>query len=357
VRALVGAARAEDRPSLPRILAEHLGTGLDAWPAEPRRSSQLVGVVSQHGQPVELAQLLTQEGPSDRYGPRPGNAASVNVACGPDGRVRPCVRCGIHLVTEPGARSVVLVWAPMPQYGHESVSVQVVSTEEERAPRAAAEIRAAALQHNVFRGQVLSFGQEVFGHGQRLLQFHRRPTMSADELILASETLAGIQRRSSRWPGTRAASWPRASTSSGVCCSTARRAPARRTPSGTRPAAWSAPAEDADIVFVPTPNRADLLEPALAARSGRVDEAVSIDLPGPDARRRLFDLYRGRLAVDTSGLEDVITRTEGVTASFLQELLRRAAPPAASRDGDGEPAVSADHLGTASTSCSTRVTR
>jgi len=52
-------------------------------------------------------------------------------------------------------------------------------------------------------------------------------------------------------------------------------------------------AEDADVVFVLTTNRADLLEPALAARPGRVDQAVALELPGPDARRRLFDLYRG----------------------------------------------------------------
>jgi hypothetical protein len=39
----------------------------------------------------------------------------------------------------------------------------------------------------------------------------------------------------------------------------------------------------------------------------------------------LFDLYQGRLDVDTSRLDEVLTRTEGVTASFLKELLRRAA--------------------------------
>ena len=103
-------------------------------------------------------------------------------------------------------------------------------------------------------------------------------------------------------------------------------------------------AEDADVVFVLTTNRADLLEPALAARPGRVDQAVSLDLPQPDARRRLFDLYRGRMAVDTSGLDDVIARTEGVTASFLKELIRRAALFAAERTADGDLDVSAADL-------------
>jgi ATP-dependent 26S proteasome regulatory subunit len=42
---------------------------------------------------------------------------------------------------------------------------------------------------------VLSFGVEVFGHGQTLLQFHRRPAMTADQLVLAPDTLAEIQRQ------------------------------------------------------------------------------------------------------------------------------------------------------------------
>ncbi|MGH3412575.1 MAG: hypothetical protein ACRDPH_05810 [Marmoricola sp.] len=57
-------------------------------------------------------------------------------------------------------------------------------------------------------------------------------------------------------------------------------------------------------------------------------------------------LYRGRLEIDTSRLDDVLQRTEGVTASFLKELLRRAAVIAADRDPHAEVAlrVSADDL-------------
>jgi ATP-dependent 26S proteasome regulatory subunit len=106
-------------------------------------------------------------------------------------------------------------------------------------------------------------------------------------------------------------------------------------------------AEDADVIFVLTTNRADLLEPALAARPGRIDQAVELALPDSRARRALFELYRARLSVDTSRLDSVIDRTGGVTASFLKELLRRAAVVAAIRgadpDGDGL-AVSADDL-------------
>jgi ATP-dependent 26S proteasome regulatory subunit len=106
-------------------------------------------------------------------------------------------------------------------------------------------------------------------------------------------------------------------------------------------------AEEADVVFLLTTNRADVLEPALAARPGRVDQAVPLDLPDADARRRLFRLYRGDLLVDESRLDSVIARTEGVTASFLKELLRRSALVAASESGSGRLSVSADQLDTA----------
>jgi ATP-dependent 26S proteasome regulatory subunit len=104
-------------------------------------------------------------------------------------------------------------------------------------------------------------------------------------------------------------------------------------------------AEDADVFFVLTTNRADLLEPALAARPGRVDQAVELTLPDLAARRALFELYRGDLDVDTSRVDDVLARTEGVTASFLKELLRRSALRAAERTPDDEGlAVTADDL-------------
>ena len=85
-------------------------------------------------------------------------------------------------------------------------------------------------------------------------------------------------------------------------------------------------AADADLLFLLTTNRADLLEPALAARPGRVDVAVEIPLPDADARRRLLALYtRGvPLALTEADVDDVVTRTDGVTASFVKELVRRA---------------------------------
>ena len=42
---------------------------------------------------------------------------------------------------------------------------------------------------------------------------------------------------------------------------------------------------DADIVFLLATNRPDLLEPALAARPGRIDQAIEIPLPDSTCRR------------------------------------------------------------------------
>jgi cell division protease FtsH len=88
-------------------------------------------------------------------------------------------------------------------------------------------------------------------------------------------------------------------------------------------------ADDADVAVVLTTNRPDLLEPALAARPGRVDLAVELPLPGSECRRRLLDLYARGLELELVDPDAVIERTEGVTASFFRELLREAALEAA----------------------------
>jgi SpoVK/Ycf46/Vps4 family AAA+-type ATPase len=99
-------------------------------------------------------------------------------------------------------------------------------------------------------------------------------------------------------------------------------------------------AADADVLFLLTTNRADLLEPALAARPGRVDVAVEIPLPDTDARRRLLGVYtRGvPLALTDDDVDRVVERTEGVTASFIKELVRRSVLEALTSGGrPGEP--------------------
>jgi SpoVK/Ycf46/Vps4 family AAA+-type ATPase len=93
----------------------------------------------------------------------------------------------------------------------------------------------------------------------------------------------------------------------------------------------------ADIIFLLTTNRPEVLEPALSARPGRIDQAIEFPLPDEECRRRLCALY-GR-GLDLSGLDlpRWIARTEGVSPAFIEELLRKSALLAAERGEDAEP--------------------
>lgn len=369
VRGVVGAARAGERVTLSSLLRDHLGAdsgdravveevwpqyeqvnlqaGVDAWLRAAPGTHELIGVVGFQHREFGLAELLLGSG---HHGLRPGNVARINLASGPDGEMSACVRCGLYLISEGERRSAALLRGGE---RHEPLTVQVVSTDDAYALRIAAEIRELAVVHNVFRKQVLSFGGEVFGHGETLLHFHRRPAMDTDQLILPTETLNAVQhqvvevaRHKHRLlaagqhlkrglllygpPGVGKTHTVRYLIGSltdttviqltggalhliAEACSVARTlAPAmlvvedvdliaedRGMHPGHHPMLFQllnemdGLAEDADVVFVLTTNRADLLEPALAARPGRVDQAVELTLPDIDSRRRLFDLYRG----------------------------------------------------------------
>jgi ATPase family associated with various cellular activities (AAA) len=104
-------------------------------------------------------------------------------------------------------------------------------------------------------------------------------------------------------------------------------------------------APDADLLFLLTTNRADLLEPALAARPGRVDVAVEIALPDAPARERLLTLYGQSvpLALTARDVAVAIERTDGTTASFVKELIRRSVLEAL-QDDPALTAVTGAHL-------------
>jgi hypothetical protein len=426
--ALVRAARADEVETLSSLLSEHLGPhaealsvveeswpsyehvnvqrALDVWLDDPQLEHRTVGVVGFQHRSFGLAELLAGDEVDDPFGPRPGNVARVNVAAGPDGQVLACVQCAVYLVSDGPRRAAVLVRGADPDSGESQVTVQVVGNDPNWAPVLAGRLRALATEHNVFRGQVLSFGSDVFGQEQTLLRFHRRPVLSPDGLILPAETLAAVHRqvldvaRHKRQllaagqhlkrgvllygpPGVGKTHTVRhligdltettviqlsgqALHLVAEACSVARSlqpsmvviedvdliAEDRGMYAGDHPMLFQllnemdGLAEDADVVFILTTNRADLLEPALAARPGRIDQAVELTLPDEPSRRRLFALYRGGLVVDESRLDEVLARTEGVTASFLKELLRRAALLSATESGDSAAPlmVTADQL-------------
>jgi ATPase family associated with various cellular activities (AAA) len=253
--------------------------------------------------------------------------------------------------------------------------------------RALAELRRLALERNVYRGHVVGFGAEMFGH-QTGLSFLRRPHLAEGEVVLPDGVLElverqvlGIARHRAALqasgqhlkrgvllhgpPGTGKTQTVRhllcrlegvtvvvlsgqALGAIREACSIARVlqpaaivvedvdliAEERGFGPGAHPLLFQllnemdGLGEDVDVTFILTTNRADLLEPALVARPGRVDQAVHIPRPDADGRRRLLELYRRELDL-RADLAAVVERTEGVTASFLKELLRRAALAAA----------------------------
>jgi ATPase family associated with various cellular activities (AAA) len=423
-RHIVGAARAGDRPTFHKLLQAHfegavedlavveeswpsydlvnVQLGLDAWLAEGDRSFELIGMVNFRHSDFGLSDLLRL--PSvERYLPSPGNVSKVNQASGPDGQVTQCVQAGLYLVTSGEHRIAALLRTPEHEMGSSTVRLQVAADDTEQAAVVTRRIRELAVEHNVYRGQVISFGHDMFGERAAVLRFHRRPSVAAADVILPTETLAMVRRQAvgvaehrekllaARQhlkrglllygpPGVGKTHTVRhlMSTLTGVtiielsgealglistACSVARTlqpamivvedvdliaedrdfGPGYSTLLFQLLNEMDGLAEDSDVVFLLTTNRADLLEPALAARPGRVDQAVALELPDADARRRLFALYRGGLSVDESRLDEVIDRTDGVTASFLKELLRRAAVRSAA-EGDSDIHVSADQL-------------
>ena len=430
-RLIVGVARAADRVTFARLIREHLGTdrssvdvveetwpsydhvnvqvGLDAWLEGPGRTHTLVGVANFRHREFDLSDLMRSSEPMHYGGLTPGNVARLNLPVGPSGEVRACVVCAVYLVSQGERRAVLLLRLGRSDMGESATRLEIAADDPDFAATIAAEVRESALEHNIYRGQVVSFGRDMFGERHTVLSFHHRPTMTLEDLILPAETVdaitrqvVGVARHRTQLlaagqhlkrglllygpPGVGKTHTVRYLTSQltettivllagdtlhliGAACSVARTlqpamivvedvdliAEDRDMYEGSSPVLFQllnemdGLAEDADVVFLLTTNRADLLEPALAERPGRVDQAVALEKPDREARRRLFALYRGALDVDESRLDSVLSRTDGVTASFLKELLRRAAVRAAEATPEGGEAsgslsVSADQL-------------
>jgi len=351
--------------------------GLDAWLAGPGRRYELAGITGFHPGPG-LADLVQNE---QWRGVRMGSPATDLLPAGPGGVTLACLQCGLCLVADGPHRLALLIQAAGPE-----VSVDAACADAGRARQVISEIRRLSIERNVFRGHVVSFGAEVFGpRRQELLSFLERPEVGREQVILPPDLLERIERqvvgvgRHVSWlrasgqhlkrgvllhgpPGTGKTHTVRyllgqmpgvtvvvltgaALGHIAAACSVARAlqpsmvvvedvdliAEQRDSRAGQHPLLFQllnemdGLGEDADVTFLLTTNRADLLEPALAQRPGRVDHAAELPLPDADARRRLMRLYQHDLVLDLASPAAVIAETEGVTASFLKELLRRAA--------------------------------
>jgi hypothetical protein len=92
--------------------------------------------------------------------------------------------------------------------------------------------------------------------------------------------------------------------------------------------------ENSDILFILTTNRPQDLEAALANRPGRIDQAIEVPVPDAPSREKLVRLYARGMKLGETLVAEAVKRTEGVSAAFIKELMRRTAQ-AAIAHGDG----------------------
>lgn len=293
------------------------------------------------------------------------------------------------------ARLVVLVTGPTEGGPRQRLRVEAMATRREDAQGFFAELLAAMTRLNVYRGHVISLAPGQFGMGpQTLVQFHRLPSVAREDVVLPAGLLERVERHTVGFaahapellaagrslkrglllygpPGVgktltlmylsgrmrertvllttgagmgllhHVAQLARALSPAMVVLEDVDLiAEERQRPFAGGPLLFELLNEmdglgdDQDVIFVLTTNRPDILEPALAARPGRIDLAVELPLPDAAGRRRLLELYARGLHLEGVDLDAVATRTEGVSPAYVKELLRKAALLAAEAQGE-----------------------
>jgi hypothetical protein len=324
-----------------------------------------------------------------------GQVEYVQVATGPGADDhRNVVASGLWLFRYQGSPVAVRMQAPSPQMMRPSGALDVLAADQEVSRELVAEVRDLMQEHSILRGQVVTFAGDPYGQGLAGMTFFVRPTMTREDVVLPDGLLERIsghvlgiaEHRTvlsahgqplkrgillfgppgtgkthtmryllSRSPGTTvvllsggslqfihdAAKVARAHQPAIVVledCDLI--AEDRSFGPMAKPLlfevldALDGIDADADVAFLLTTNRVEQLERALSQRPGRVDLAAEIPLPDEPGRRALIRLYAGRLFSDSA--VDVAARgSDGTTASFAKELVRRAVLLAAA--GGAEP--------------------
>jgi ATPase family associated with various cellular activities (AAA) len=364
---------------LPPFEHVNLQTALDAWSAREGRTVQVHGIaLPPHYGNVSLQQLVAGEGLPPLRLTAPALADLPN---GP-GSTLGCLRVALLLVADQHGRYVVMIQAPNEH--HEGLEIEVAGLPVDLAQRLLAELDQLRAELNVYRGHLLEVS--ISPMGGVVLTFAGPPGLSRDDVVLPPAVLARVERHALGVASHRAALLAagqhlkrglllygppgtgkthtmryllgqmndytrlvltgRSLMAVGGVTDLARAlqpavvvledvdlvAEERSLGPASSPVlfdlldAMDGAAPDADLLFLLTTNRADLLEPALAARPGRVDVAVEIALPDAPARERLLRLYGQGvpLALTEDDVARAVERTEGTTASFLKELIRRS---------------------------------
>jgi ATP-dependent 26S proteasome regulatory subunit len=85
--------------------------------------------------------------------------------------------------------------------------------------------------------------------------------------------------------------------------------------------------EDADVLFILTTNRPDQLEPALASRPGRIDQAIEFPLPDEQGRSKLVKLYARGVRMSEQLTDLIVRRTKGASPAFIRKPDFAVTPP------------------------------
>lgn len=362
--------------SLPELERVNVQLALDAY-AEQAGGFTVIGMPPDIGNYGGVS--LTAMVHGEWHGPGESSRQYVTVDLDVDRTIQ-CLRAGLILTEFEGVPVAALVYPSERQYPPD-LTVEVVGATPHAAEGFLARLRELMHERNAFRGKVISF---TFGmHGEFGLRFVRLPTVERGAVVLAAGELEAIEahtigisehadglRKSGQHvkrglllygpPGTGKTHTIAYLTSrmrerttiilSGGAVAAVGQAgtiarslqPAtiviedvdlvamdRQLPGGEHNALlfqllneMDGLAGDADVLFVLTTNRVDMLEPALAARPGRVDQAIELSLPDAEGRRRLLELYTRR-PLPADG-EAIVDRLDGVAPAFIKELARRA---------------------------------
>jgi hypothetical protein len=351
---------------------------------------EVIGIPSlRHGFPmVGLAALLSGQGPMGRIEIGPVQYTDVEIG---DGRVVRAVSDGVYLPALDQGPAALVVSHSEGHFGRAVLRLEGVSPVDGLVSSLLAELRAKMRELNVYRGQVISLHASQ-PHEPVRVQFHRVGDTSRGAVVLPPGTLERLERHAIGLaehaerlraegrqlkrgvllhgpPGTGktltvnyllgampgrttvllngrnlqliepAVGIARELTPATVVLEDVDLVAAERTmPVGHHGILFEllnqmeGLDEDNDLLFLLTTNRPDLIEPALAARPGRIDLALEIPLPDAGARLRLVRLYAGDVPVGEEAELDVVTRTQGLTGAFIKELMRQAGLRAALED-------------------------
>jgi DNA replication protein DnaC len=100
--------------------------------------------------------------------------------------------------------------------------------------------------------------------------------------------------------------------------------------------------EESDLIFLLTTNRPDDLAEAIRNRPGRIDQAIEFPKPDKMGRTKLAQLYASGIELTVAEAETIADRTEGASAAFMKELLRRSAQFLLERDETSSKFETAD---------------